>query len=181
MRAMAPEPNFDPETPGVKPVDEWRGHPHGERKCRIRNWLVRWQEWQEPGKDRCVMCKECWLYPENNLKLPQAARPENGHGHICTLTTIQRGPRGRGTPGVGTPEAHPETGELVRAVLCPSRREKVAPERRCGDLTDGETCSVLKVVEDVDVVTGEKNAFQIESWAFLDSKFFSGSSFSIKV
>lgn len=79
------------------------------------------------------------------------------------------------------PEGHPETGELVRAVLCPSRREKVAAERRYGDLTDGETCSVLKVVEDVELVTGEKNAFQIESWAFLDSKFFSGSSFSIKV
>lgn len=57
----------------------------------------------------------------------------------------------------------------------------MAAERRCGDLTDGETCSLLKAVEDVDLVTGEKNAFQVESWAFLDSKFFSGSSFSIKV
>ena len=51
---MAPELNFDPETPGVKPVDEWRGHPHGERECRIRNWLVRWQEWQDTQKNRCV-------------------------------------------------------------------------------------------------------------------------------
>lgn len=57
----------------------------------------------------------------------------------------------------------------------------MAAERRCGDLTDGGTCSVLKAAEDVDLVTGEKNAFQIESWAFLDLKFFSGSSFSIKV
>ena len=57
----------------------------------------------------------------------------------------------------------------------------MAAERRCGDLMDGGTCSVLKAVEGVDLVTGEKNAFQIESWAFLGSKFFSGSSFSIKV
>ena len=57
----------------------------------------------------------------------------------------------------------------------------MAAEWRCGDLTDGETSSVLKAVEDVDLVTREKNAFQIESSAFLDSKFFSGSSFSIKV
>ena len=57
----------------------------------------------------------------------------------------------------------------------------MAAERRCGDLTDGGTCSALKAAEGVDLVTGEKNAFQVESWAFLDSKFFSGSSLSIKV
>ena len=65
------------------------------------------------------------------------------------------------------PEGHPETGELVRAVLCPSRREKVAAERRCGDLTDGETCSVLKVVEDVELVTGERMPSRLNLGHFL--------------
>ena len=118
---MAPEPNFDPETPGVKPVDEWRGHPHGERECRITNWLVRWQEWQETGKDRCVIYKECWLYPENNVKPLQVTRPDNGHDCICTLTTTQCGFWGRSTLRVDMPEGHLETGGLVRAVPCPSR------------------------------------------------------------
>ena len=72
-------------------------------------------------KEQVCICKECWLYPENNVKPPQVTRLENGHDCICTLTKPQCGSWGRSTLGVDMPEGHLETGKLVRAVPCPSR------------------------------------------------------------